>query len=82
MIKLLALVTIGLITAGCVTEPAVISSINDSSLEVQTGLGTTDAMILAEARRGCGLYDKRPVQISYRCRDEYCLSKAVLFACK
>ncbi len=62
--------------------PAVISDINDSALKVQAGLGTTDEAILAEARRGCAIYGKTPVRISFVCKDEYCFTKDHLFACK
>ncbi len=77
---IVALLT-GMFVAGC-ARPAVISDINDSSLKVQTGLGTTDEMLMTKAREGCGLYGKTPVRISHTCRDEYCFSKQVLFACK
>lgn len=72
----------GMFVAGCAAAPAVISDINDSSLKVQTGLGTTDEMVWTKAREGCSLYGKSPVRISHTCRDEYCFSKQVLFACK
>ena len=73
---------LGLFVAGCAPTQPVISDISDSSLEVQTGLGTTDAMVAQEARRGCGLYEKKAVRISQRCLDQYCIRKAILFACK
>ena len=76
------IVIVGLVLAGCAAAPAVISDISDSSLKVQGGMGTTDAMIMAEARRGCGLYSKTPVRISHQCVDEYCIRKSVLFACR
>ena len=82
MKKLVVTLALGLFVTGCAATPAVISQINDSSLEVQAGLGTTDDMIMAEARRGCGIYNKTPVAISRRYLDEYCIRKAVLFACK
>jgi len=69
-----------LLIAGC--APAVISDISDSALKVRTGLGTKEADILAEARRGCGLYGKTPVSISWRCLDQYCFEKEWLFACQ
>ncbi len=81
MKKLVVTLALGLFVTGC-ADTAVISQINDSSLEIQAGLGTTDDMIMAQARWGCGIYNKTPVAISRRCLDEYCFRKAVLFACK
>ena len=72
----------GMFVAGCAAAPAVISDINDSSLKVQTGMGTTDEMLMTKAREGCGLYGKTPIRISQTCMDEYCFRKQVLFACK
>ena len=80
MRKLILLLVFGLI--GCAPAPAVISNISDSSLEIQTGLGTTPEMLRAKAREGCGIYGKTPVSISHRCLDDYCLRKTILFACK
>ena len=68
------------ITAGA--APAVISDINDSAVKVQTGLSTKPADILAEVSRGCGIYGKASVEISFKSVDQYCFSKEVLFACK
>ena len=82
MKNLAAPIILGVLLLGCAGKPAVISAINDSSLEVQTGLGTTDRMINQEAKRGCGIYDKKPVEISHRCLDQYCWSKSILFACQ
>lgn len=77
---IVALLT-GMFVAGC-ARSAVISDISDSSLKVQTGLGTTDEMVMRKAREGCGLYGKTPVRISHICLDGYCFSKQILFACK
>ena len=82
MKALVPAVVSALLVFGCTPRPAVISDINDSSLKVETGLGTTDAMIQATAAEGCALYGKTPVWISHRCIDEYCFRKTVLFACK
>ena len=71
----------GMFVAGC-AAPAIISDINDSSLKVQIGLGTTDEMLMTKAREGCALYGKTPVRISHICMDGYCFRKQVLFACK
>lgn len=70
-----------LMTAAC-AAPAVISDISDSSLKLQANNYTPPAEILAEADRGCALYNKEPVRISERCMDGYCSYKEVLFACK
>ena len=67
---------------GACQTPAVIADINDSSLKVQAGIGTTDQQILAKAAEGCGLYNKQPTRISHSCMDEYCFGKLVLFACR
>ncbi len=77
---IVALLT-GMFVVGCET-PAVISDINDSSLKVQAGFGTTDQMIMSKAREGCGLYGKKATRISQTCTDEYCFGKQVLFACR
>ena len=74
-------VVIALLVSGC-TTPAVISDINDSSLKVQGGIGTTDSDYYAKALEGCALYSKKPVRISHVCIDGYCMRKTVLFACK
>ena len=64
------------------TSPAVIADINDSSVHVQSGLGTTPTMIQREAEKGCAIYGKIPVELSYRCMDQNCIRRDTLFACK
>lgn len=82
MKNMMMVVIASLFAVGCTPVEPVISDINDSSLKVQTGLGTTDAMAMSKAREGCGLYDKTPVVISHQCLDGYCIRKSILFACK
>ena len=82
MNTLCPVVMTALLVSGCVATPAVISDINDSSLKVEGGMGTTDAMIQSKAAEGCALYSKRAVSISQQCMDQYCLRRRVLFACK
>ena len=77
-----ALVGAVLLLLGACAAPAIISDINDSALKVQSGIGTSDEAILAKAREGCGIYGKKPVRISFVCKDEYCFTKNHLFACK
>ncbi len=82
MSKIAMVVLVSLFAMGCAPVEPVISDINDSSLKVQSGLGTTDAMVMSKAREGCSLYNKTPVAISHQCLDQYCFRKSVLFACK
>ena len=70
-----------LLLVGCATPP-VISDISDSSVKVQAGLGTPVDAVDSEAARGCGIYDKKPERLSFRCLDEYCFRKEYLFACR
>ena len=76
------LVVMVVVVAGCQATPPVISEINDSSVKVQGGMGTTDQDYRSKAREGCGIYSKTEVPISHVCLDQYCLRKEVLFACK
>ena len=78
---LFSAVIVALLVSGCST-PAVISDIDDSSLKVQGGMGTTENDYYAKAKEGCSLYNKKPVRISHVCIDAYCTRKSVLFACK
>ena len=70
-----------ILLAGC-AAPAVVSDINDSALKVQANTYTPMGEVWVVAREGCKIYNKRPVSISYQCRDQYCIRKQYLFACK
>ena len=69
-----------LMLTGCQTR-AVISDLEDDKVIVQA-VGGDMAVIDAEARRGCSIHGRRPVQISYTCMDDYCFKKQYLYACK
>ena len=50
---------------GCAT-PAVITAINSDSVEVQQDTFTPIEEVHAEATRGCAIYNREPVPLSYR----------------
>ena len=79
-IFLLVMPMVVLLVAGCATR-AVISDLEEDKVIVQAS-GNDMSVIMAEARRGCRIHNRRPVQISYTCMDKYCLGKQYLFACK
>ena len=76
---LLAVVTAGLVV-GCATN-AVISDLEEDKVIVQASGGDM-SVIQAEARKGCAIHNRAPVEVSYRCLDGYCMRKEYLFACK
>lgn len=49
---------------------------------VQTTVFTTPEQVRAESSRGYAIHERDPVEISFRCLDQYCLNKNILFACK
>lgn len=76
---LLAAAVLGLVVA-CAGEP-VISDIGTDKVKV-VGNGARPEQIMSKAADGCALYKKKPVSISFRCADQYCIQKEYLFACK
>jgi hypothetical protein len=71
---------VALVATGCATR-AVISDLEEDKVKVQASGGDMN-VILAEARKGCSIHGRSPVQISYTCMDGYCIQKEYLFACK
>ena len=69
------------LSSGC-AAPAVISDIHDSAVRVQGNGRTSDEAFMAEAAKGCGLYNKQPVPLSTTQGGPYGSVKQVLFACK
>jgi hypothetical protein len=65
--------------AGCETTTAVTSVATDH-VRVQA-VGDDVAPVNATAERACALYKRKPVAMSYRCLDGYCITKEYLFAC-
>src|SRR5262245_5487152 len=53
-----------------------------SPLRIQVDAGTPAVEIELRARDGCAAYGKEPVAVSYRCLDDNCLRRELLFACK
>jgi len=79
-LQLASLLLLTVFIAGCETS-AVLSDVSEDAVRVQA-MGNDRAMIMPEARRGCTIYGRTPIEISYRCLDEYCIQKEYLFACK
>lgn len=71
---------VAVLLMGCATK-AVISDLETDKVIVQA-TGSDMSVITAEARRGCAIHGRVPVQISYRCLDAYCIKTEYLFACK
>lgn len=69
------------ILAAC--SSAAISDISQDKVVVEGRFsGPDDKMVVDLAGRGCGLYGKVPVYLSWTCLDGNCLTKKYLFACK
>ena len=66
--------------SGCATR-AVISDLEEDKVKVQA-TGNDMSVIMAEASNGCSIHDRKPISISNRCLDNYCVTKEYLFACK
>lgn len=79
-IQIIAACLAALSLAGCATR-AVISDLEEDKVKVQAN-GNDMNVVNAEARKGCAIHNRSPVQISYRCMDGYCIQKEWLFACK
>jgi hypothetical protein len=67
------------VLVGCAGEPAVADISQDKVLV--HGNGANQSQVLAEAQRGCGMFNRGAVFMSQRCMDQYCIQKAYLFAC-
>lgn len=66
----------------CESGSAVISDLETDKVVVQSGVGTEDAAIVAEAQYGCALHGRIPVAISSGCvQGSDCLLREHLFAC-
>jgi len=72
------LVSLGLLGA-CAS--AAISDIATDKVNV-VAQGNDQTMIMNEAKRGCGIYNRTPVPLSKHCLDGYCTRTEYLFACK
>ena len=69
---LILAVALSVVVGACTTmkrppQPAVISDVSEDKVTVQAQPRTTRADIMAKARTGCGLYDRTPQHLSYRC---------------
>ena len=75
--------------SGCVQHQPAISDISDAAVKVQLQINpfvaeTDISQVDAEARRGCGLYDKVATRLSSRCvafDGAYCKIKEFLYSC-
>lgn len=69
-----------LLVAACGTT-AVISDIGQDKVKVVAS-GNDASIIGGKAIEGCAIYKKKPIALSQRCLDNYCIQKEYLFACK
>lgn len=78
------LLVAALLLSGCVAhenrDPAAITGFTPDKVTVRSGLGTTKADVLRQARKVCGTYGRKPRFLYERCRP-YCLGKYHTFAC-
>lgn len=63
---------------GCAL-PAVTTDISSDKVRVLQKMTTTDADVMREANRSCGIYGKKPVPVSTYTQD---FNKVHLFACQ
>jgi hypothetical protein len=78
--NIVAVCIISVALTGCATH-AVISDLEEDKVKVQAN-GNDMSVIMAEANGGCSIHGRKPVAISNRCLDGYCINKEFLFACK
>lgn len=78
--KTIMMIMAGAFLTGCVAT-ATVSDIGDDHVKVQVNVTAKRPLADAKANAACALYGKRAKYMSYRCMDQYCMMKEVLYAC-
>lgn len=76
-----ALFGLGLALVGCAHSVGIID-IGQDRVRVRATNGAPIEDVMAEANRGCGLYNRRAIAVSRVCVGEYCSYVDHLFACR